>query len=130
MIDAARSYLLDTYVLVWLSSDLGRIPKAVLHTLEDLDSKLFVSTACFWELAIKQSQGKFTATLRLDHLAASRGIRELAISSKYIDTVRELPMLHGDPFDRMMVAQAMVEGMVLVTADRRLSAYPVAVLQV
>jgi PIN domain nuclease of toxin-antitoxin system len=58
------------------------------------------------------------------------GIRELTISSKYATELRSLPMLHGDPFDRMLVAQAMVEGMVLVTGDRRLAGYPVAVLQV
>lgn len=130
MTDARRSYLLDTHVLIWLSSDLARIPKAVIETLEDMEANLYVSSVCFWELAIKQSQGKFDADVRLDRLARSRGIQELAISSKYTDVVRELPLLHGDPFDRMMVAQAMVEGMVLVTADRRLASYPVAVLQV
>lgn len=126
----AHTYLLDTHVLVWLSSDLRRIPAAVLRSLEDLESELFVSSACFWELAIKQRLGKMNAAVRLDRIVEERGIRELPISSRYTEILRELPMVHGDPFDRMMVAQAMVEGMVLVTGDRRLAGYGVAVLQV
>ena len=130
MTDGRRAYLLDTHVLIWLSSDLQRIPPRVLETLEDMESELFVSTICFWELSIKQRVGKIDAALRLDRIVEGRGIRELTISSRYTEVLRELPMVHGDPFDRMMMAQAMVEGMVLVTGDRRLAGYGVAVLQV
>ena len=130
MKELRASYLLDTNVLIWLSSDLSRISATVLHALEGLESELYVSSACFWELAIKQRLGKMDAALRLDRLAEERGVRELPISSRYTEILRELPMLHGDPFDRMMVAQAMVEGMILVTGDRRLAGYGVAVLQV
>jgi PIN domain nuclease of toxin-antitoxin system len=110
--------------------NLKRVPRPVLDVLEDPASRLWVSSASFWELSIKQSIGKIDSGLRLDKVTGTYGIEELGISSKYTDTVRGLPMLHGDPFDRMLVAQAMVEGMVLVTADRRLAGYPVAVLQV
>jgi PIN domain nuclease of toxin-antitoxin system len=81
-------------------------------------------------LAIKQTLGKIDAAIQFDHIEKKHGIRELTISSKYTTELRSLPMLHGDPFDRMLVAQAMAEGMVLVTSDRRLAGYPVAVLQV
>jgi Uncharacterized protein conserved in bacteria len=130
MSQAARSYLLDTNVLIWLSSDLKRIPRSVLDVLEDSESALWVSTVSFWELAIKQTLGKIDASIRFDQMEKRPGISELTISSKYTTELRSLPMLHGDPFDRMLVAQAMVEGMVLVTGDRRLARYPVAVLQV
>jgi PIN domain nuclease of toxin-antitoxin system len=109
---------------------LKRIPRSVLDVLEDPGSGLWASTVSFWELAIKQTLGKIDAAIQFDHIEKKHGIRELTISSKYTTELRSLPMLHGDPFDRMLVAQAMVEGMVLVTSDRRLAGYPVAVLQV
>jgi PIN domain nuclease of toxin-antitoxin system len=127
---AGRSYLLDTHVLIWLSSEVGRIPHAVMQVLEDPENELWSSTVSFWELAIKQNLGKIDAQVRFDRMEKTHGIRELTISSRYTEGLKSLPMLHGDPFDRMLVAQAMVEGMVLVTADRRLVGYPVAVLQV
>lgn len=130
MSHAQRSYLLDTNVLIWLSSDLKRIPASVLDVLEDPETGLWASTVSFWELAIKQTLAKIDAAIRFDQMETKHGIRELTISSKYMAPLRGLPMLHSDPFDRMLVAQAMVEGMVLVTADRRLAEYPVAVLQV
>lgn len=130
MTNSGRSYLLDTHVLIWLSSDVGRVSREALEILEDREMELWASTVSFWELAIKQNLGKLNATIRFDQMERNQGIRELTISSRYTEVLRSLPMLHGDPFDRMMVAQAMVEGMVLVTADRRLAEYPVAVLQV
>ena len=68
--------------------------------------------------------------IRFDQMEKTHRILELTMSSMYTDELRRLPLLHGDPFDRMLVAQAMAEGIVLVTADRRLAQYPVAVLQV
>jgi PIN domain nuclease of toxin-antitoxin system len=130
MTGSGRSYLLDTNILIRLDMNLKRVPRPVLDVLEDPASRLWVSSASFWELSIKQSIGKIDSGLRLDKVTGTYGIEELGISSKYTDAVRGLPILHGDPFDRMLVAQAMVEGMVLVTADRRLAGYPVAVLQV
>jgi PIN domain nuclease of toxin-antitoxin system len=130
MIPAERKYLLDTNVLIWLSSDLRRVPRTVLELFEDSDSSLFASTISFWELSIKQGLRKLDSVNRFDIMTGEYGIRELQITSKYTDAVRELPRLHGDPFDRMLVAQTMVEGMVLVTSDGRLTEYPVAVLRV
>jgi PIN domain nuclease of toxin-antitoxin system len=127
---ADRTYLLDTNVLIWLSSDVGRISHEVLKVLEDPAMDLWASTVSFWELAIKQNLGKIDAAIRFDRMEKSHGIRELTVSSRYTEALRGLPLLHGDPFDRMLVAQAIVEGMVLVTGDRRLAGYPVAVLQV
>ena len=130
MSSGERSYLLDTNVLIWLSSDLRRVPPAVLDLLEEPDSHLFASTISFWELAIKQSLGKLDSVIRFDIMTGEYGIRELAIVSRYMNALRQLPMLHGDPFDRMLVAQALTDGMTLVTSDRFIAEYPVAVLRV
>ena len=124
------SYLLDTNVLIWLSSDLKRLSPGVLDALESLDSDLYASAASFWELAIKQSLGKISAEIRFDIMVGKHGIRELPITSKYAQPLRDLPPIHRDPFDRMLVAQAQVERFTLVTSDRRLAAYDVSVLRV
>ncbi len=123
-------YLLDTHVLIWLSMDLSRIPTHILLALKSTNCDVFVSTVSYWELAIKQRLGKLQSNVRLQDAVGARGISELTISSNYTDVIRDLPLLHGDPFDRMIVAQAMVEGMVLVTGDRRLWEYPVTTLRV
>ncbi len=125
-----RSYLLDTNIVIWLDRDRRRVPRAVLDLIENDQITLWVSTVSFWELAIKQAVGKIDPGLRIDPAMKTYGFAELTISSKYASAVRELPMLHGDPFDRMLVAQAMVEGVTLVTADRRLARYPVPTVQV
>ena len=124
------SYLLDTNVLIWLSSDVKRISAAVLDVLESFDSDLYVSAASYWELAIKQGLGKIAADIHFDRIVEKHGMRELAITSKYALPLRDMPAHHSDPFDRMLVAQAQVERLTLVTSDRRLAAYDVSVLRV
>lgn len=126
----AESYLLDTNVLIWLSSEIKRIPPAVLDVLESYDSDLYVSAVSYWELAIKQGLGKIAAAIHFDRIVEKHGMRELAITSKYASALMNLPGIHTDPFDRMLVAQAMADGLTLVTADRRLALYPVATLRV
>ena len=91
--------------------------------VQDSETELWASTVSFWELAIKQNLGKFDAAMRFDEMEKTHRIRELTIHSKYTEGVRNCRCLHGDPFDRMLVAQAMVEGMTLVTADDVLRGY-------
>lgn len=124
------SYLLDTNVLIWLDQQPERVPALAKVALAQSGSKLYVSAVSFWELAVKQGLGRFDKTMQIDRVLSTYNIAELAVTSRYTDTIRDLPQLHRDPFDRMLVAQAMVDGLVLVTADRKLAQYPVAVLQV
>jgi PIN domain nuclease of toxin-antitoxin system len=125
-----KAYLLDTNVAIWIDRDVARLPRVVVDLMGDAEAELWVSTVSFWELAIKQNVGKIDADLRVERVLSTYGMRELSVTSRYTDAVRDLPRLHGDPFDRMLVAQAMVEGMTLVTSERRLAEYPVAVLRV
>ena len=124
------AYLLDTNVAIWLDRETARVPGVVMSVLNRATIPVWVSSVSFWELAIKQGVGKIDPVLRLEPAMRTYGMQELTVTSKYMDVLRGLPLLHGDPFDRMLVAQAMVEGMTLVTADRRLAGYAVGVLQV
>ena len=121
--------LLDTHVLVWAATTPERLG-ADLAVIEDADRRT-VSAVCVWELAIKQRLGKLslgsdvrtwtrrvTSELVLDHLP---------VTADHAAAVEHLPDVHRDPFDRLLVAQAVAEGAVLLTADDRLTAYGDAV---
>ena len=119
------TYLLDTHVLVWASTTPERLGAAE-QQLADADRRI-LSAVCVWELAIKQRLGKLsvgsevrtwarrvTTELVLDHLP---------VTAEHAAAVEHLPDVHRDPFDRLLVAQAVAEGAVLLTADDRLTAY-------
>ena len=115
--------LLDTHILLWVMLGAPQLSPAARRLIEAADS-LHVSTVSLWELAIKRSLGKIKLdTEALDtHLAAS-AVQPLAISWAHARQLRALPALHGDPFDRMLVAQAMAEPLHLLTHDAALVPY-------
>lgn len=120
--------LLDTQVLIWSWERPERLAAPTAAAIIDRENDVFISAATIWELSIKQSIGKFTADLDLRAYARDTGFDELAVLGAHAAAVRELPLHHKDPFDRMLVAQAQLEGLVLVTADRKLSAYDVPII--
>jgi PIN domain nuclease of toxin-antitoxin system len=101
-----------------------------MDILTDRSNDIFISAVTAWELGIKQSKGKLKLARSVSEQKAMFGFIELPITMVHAERAAGLTMLHGDPFDRMLVAQAIVEGMVLVTADRQLGGYPVTVLQI
>ena len=122
-------YLLDANIVIWLLGQPERIPAATMQVLLNPASKLFVSTASLLEITGK------TATGRLVFDAESRRKTEqiaewLEVSADHAWRVASLPMIHKDPFDRVLIAQAMIEGMTLVTGDRILGEYGAPVLLV
>lgn len=124
--------LLDTHVLLWLSLSPERIKASVRDRIEDPSTEVYVSVASLWEIVIKEATGK----LRLPDVAETfwrrqtgeSGIAALPIGAEHVLGVAALPDIHRDPFDRMLVAQARVEGLTLVTADARVIAYPVTTM--
>jgi PIN domain nuclease of toxin-antitoxin system len=118
------NYLLDTHVLLWLNSDLRRISRSVIAAL-DLADQVYYSAASVWELSIKQSLGKIYLAAPVSGFAELSRFLELPVTTRYAEAAAKLPLHHRDPFDRMLVAQAQTEGLVLVTADRRLSSYDI-----
>ncbi|WNV73945.1 type II toxin-antitoxin system VapC family toxin [Geodermatophilus sp. DSM 44513] len=121
--------LLDTHVVVWASHQSARLGTARQLVL-DADQRL-LSAVCVWELAIEQGLGKLR--LRSDVRTWSRRVTSelaldlLPVSAEHAAAVEHLPDVHRDPFDRLLVAQAVAEGAVLLTADRRLLGYGDAV---
>ena len=119
--------LLDANIVIWLLGSPIRISPAVIRTLEDADNDLFVSTASLMEIAAKASTGRliFDQEARQKVEAMSDW---LPVTADHAWKIRNLPPIHKDPFDRVIVAQAMIEGMTLVTGDRILADYGVSVI--
>jgi PIN domain nuclease of toxin-antitoxin system len=114
--------LLDTHVLLWCLAEPARLPADFRRSLDT--AEVFVSAASIWEIAIKRAIGKIdvSADMVLDAVEPS-GFRHLAINGAHAAAVARLPVLHKDPFDRILVAQALVEPLHLVTHDAALLAY-------
>ncbi len=120
------NYLLDTHLLIWAATNSDKLPKAAADIISDAENTLWVSVASYWEVAIKRSKLRAEFPYEVGALRAglfANGYAELVIETKHVLLVQELPLFHSDPFDRLFVAQARVEGMILLTADRALSVY-------
>jgi PIN domain nuclease of toxin-antitoxin system len=126
------SYLLDTHVLLWGLMDDARLSKKARSILLDDDRALYFSAASAWEIAIKASLGRlrFSAPLEqyLPTRLATEGIEPLPISIAHAARTEALPWHHRDPFDRLLVAQAQIEGLDLLSSDRALRQYDVKVV--
>jgi PIN domain nuclease of toxin-antitoxin system len=118
--------LLDTHVLLWAVGDPSRLSAAMRDLLEDAANEVLFSAASIWEIAIKAKLGRADFAIRPERIArAARetGFKELSVSADTAARVVDLPLLHRDPFDRLLVAQAMAEPMWLYTADPVLAPY-------
>ena len=119
--------LLDTHVLLWAAVEPEKLPSEAGGFILDESNQLWFSAASVWEVAIKASLGR--ADFDIDPHLLRRGLiengySELPVTSAHAAAVHHLPELHKDPFDRILVAQAEYEGMLLLTADARVSQYP------
>ncbi len=119
--------LLDTHLLLWAAGQPGRLPAPARDLLQDPEHQLLFSTASLWEIAIKSGLGR--ADFRADARLLRRGLldngyAELPIAGAHAVAVTVLPPIHKDPFDRMLVAQAAIEGVTLLTADPVVAQYP------
>ncbi len=121
--------LLDTHAFLWMLDAPQRLPAGIRSAIEDVENEVFVSAASAWEIAIKQSLGRLPAA-RADPFEALRrtGLAELPVTVEHARATRSLPLLHRDPFDRMLVAQAQLEGLSLVSRDPAVRRYQVTVL--
>lgn len=120
--------LLDTHVLLWWLQDGSRLTAGAREAISDSASLVHVSAASVWEAAIKVSVGKLRVVGDLAEAIPASGFIELPIAARHAWQAAALPRLHDDPFDRILVAQAKLEELTIVTHDRALRRYDVAVL--
>jgi PIN domain nuclease of toxin-antitoxin system len=125
--------LLDTHLLLWAAGNPDRLPAAARRLLDDLQNELIFSSVSLWEVAIKHGLGR--GDFRVDARLLRRGLLdngygELPITSEHAVALDGLPAIHKDPFDRILVAQSMVEGITLLTTDPLVAQYPAPIRMV
>ena len=125
--------LLDTHLLLWAASEPKRLSARARALLLDPANQPVFSSTSLWEISIKQSLGRADFNVdprRLWRMMLLHGYRELSVTCEHTIAINDLPNLHKDPFDRILVAQARVEGMMLLTVDKEVAKYGDAVKKV
>lgn len=126
-------YLLDTHILLWAVEDNPKLSQKARQIINNEDNELLFSVASIWEIAIKVGRGKpdflFNPSL-LRRVLLDAGYLEIPILGHHVPFVQELPNIHKDPFDRLLIATAKMEGFILMTADGHIAKYSQDILLV
>ncbi len=120
--------LLDTNALLWWLTEPDRLSRKQYDTIADDRHDIAVSAISVAEIAIKTSIGKLAGVDGITEWIARQGFRELPLANRHAIVLADLPLHHRDPFDRMLVAQCIADDLVLLTGDRRLTAYPITTI--
>ncbi len=120
--------LLDTHAFIWWVSEASGLGRQARAAIQDATNEVLLSIASLWEATIKRANGKLDFPIDFETAISDEGFRILPITYQHLDTLKTLPRLHRDPFDRMIVAQAITDDLTLATRDGRLGAYGVATL--
>lgn len=119
-------FLLDTHILIWVLAEPNKLSAATRAAIEDQENEVLFSAASIWEIAIKTQLRRFPSAVAPEEIAEAAnatGFEELPIRSAAAAHVAKLPMHHRDPFDRILIAQAICEPARLLTSDRKLTRY-------
>jgi len=120
--------LIDTHVFLWWDRQLRRLSRPLQAALADEANDIFVSAASVWELAIKRASGKIRFDRPIVEAVSELGFEILPVNGLHAEHAGDLPSHHNDPFDRLIIAQASLEGLILGTQDRQMRPYGVAML--
>jgi len=124
--------LLDTHVFIWLNIDLNKISQKALLSCEDPNNQLYLSVVSAWEIQIKQKIGKLQMQVTLEEMIQTQqrdnNLTILPVQLSHIYALQSIPFHHNDPFDRLLLAQAIFEEMTFVSADNQLSQYSVEIV--
>jgi PIN domain nuclease of toxin-antitoxin system len=120
--------LLDTNAFIWWRDESPRLSKRAREQIENSGNAIAVSAASLWEITIKRALGKLTFLQDFEAVLAEEGFDLLPITHRHLRSLAELPFHHRDPFDRLLIAQALAEQIPIATADRRAAAYSVEIL--
>ncbi len=121
--------LLDTHALIWFFSGSERLSNTARTLIEDIDNIKYVSVASVWEMAIKQSKGKLNLSIPLDDYIQEKinleDFQLLNIKLSHLKVISQLYFYHNDPFDRLLIAQAIVENISIISQDPMFNSYPI-----
>jgi PIN domain nuclease of toxin-antitoxin system len=119
------NYLLDTHVILWWLTDPKEISHKANKIISDKDNNIYVSCVSLWEMAIKKGLGRLTLPRNIIEILHSEGFQLISIGPEEALGISDLPFIHNDPFDRMLIMQAKLHDFVLITRDKNMMDYPV-----
>jgi len=124
--------LLDTHAFIWWASEPDRLPRKILELFEKIENSLVLSVASVWEMQIKMQLGKLDLDMPIKELIESQqqanALQILPVELHHVFELTNLPPLHSDPFDRILIAQSNAEGLTIVSKDQKFSDYPVTII--
>lgn len=118
-----NGYLLDTHILLWWIGEAQKLDRHVFSIISNSANSIYVSSASIWEIAIKEALGKLKIDADLENLIEMNSFLELKISAKCASATRKLESIHRDPFDRILITQAIENNLTLITADKQIVKY-------
>ncbi len=118
--------LLDTHILIWWTTDDPRLQRSQVEAIGAEENSIYVSAVSAWEISIKRNRAKLAFEGTVEGALQRHRFEPLAVSIGHAEKAGSLPLIHSDPFDRLLVAQAQMEGLTLVTVDEQILRYPVA----
>jgi len=121
--------LLDTHVVIWALENNPTLAERAVNAIVDGNNMVFVSSISVWEISIKQKLGKLKAPNNLLEEIRGHRFTPLPINADHAQLAGQLPYIHKDPFDRMLIAQAIIEKLVLLTRDELIAKYDVSILK-
>jgi len=124
--------LLDTHVLIWMAFSPDRLSTKARRAIQSHDNEIYFSVISLWEIGVKRALGRKDFLFDpyvLRRELISRGFIELSVTGEHALAVNQLPSLHGDPFDRLLLCQAIVDGLTIITKDKLIAQYSVTVLR-
>lgn len=122
-------YLLDTHVILWWLDTPEKISDKAKEMIQDRTNSVFLSSVSFWEMSIKQSLGRLTIPKNIIEVLTSEGFQILPLTAEEGLSVSDLPFIHHDPFDRMLIMQAKLNNLIFISSDKKIKEYPVIVLE-
>ena len=121
-------YLLDTHIIIWWLIDPKKITPKARNIIADKKQEIFISSVSFWEIAVKQGLGRLTIPTDPIEILTREGFQLLPLTAHEALSVVDLPHIHADPFDRMLIMQSKLNDLVLITRDKKIMEYPVITL--
>lgn len=120
------NYLLDTHAFIWWLEDSKKLSEPARNIISDADNRIFISHASQWEIAIKVAIDRLVFPVeRLDAIVEENGLELLTLTTQHIMQTTKLPMHHRDPFDRLLIAQAQLDSLILLSKDQWFDRYDV-----
>jgi len=122
-------YLLDTHVIIWMIEDSPNLPLAIREIIKNPENQVVICSISLWEIAIKMNIGKLTLSVTFDELVdilRNGDFDFVQVEDEYLSCLSKLPLLHKDPFDRLLISTAIVEKITLITIDENIQKYDVS----